>query len=85
VAIMFLGGWYLPFIDVSVQQDWIPELVMLLKVLLVFFVFTWVRAAHCRVRTDQILRFGWKVLLPLAVINLMVVIFIVMYGGTPWS
>ncbi|MDR0791140.1 MAG: NADH-quinone oxidoreductase subunit NuoH [Methanomassiliicoccaceae archaeon] len=80
IVILFLGGWYLPFIDVSVQQQWIPELVFLLKVFLVFFVFAWVRAAHCRVRTDQILNIGWKVLLPLSVINLLIVA-VLMHGG----
>jgi NADH-quinone oxidoreductase subunit H len=80
IVILFLGGWYLPFIDVGVQQQWIPELVFLLKVFLVFFVFAWVRAAHCRVRTDQILNVGWKILLPLSVINL-VIAAVIVYGG----
>jgi NADH-quinone oxidoreductase subunit H len=80
IVIMFLGGWYIPFIGPE-QLGWLPELVFLLKVFLVFFVFAWVRAAHCRVRTDQILHLGWKVLLPLSVINLGVVIAIKLMGG----
>ena len=80
IVIMFLGGWTLPFIG----DGPIPEIVFLLKVFLVFFVFAWVRAAHCRVRTDQILHFGWKVLLPLSVVNLVVVLAIVLAGGIIW-
>jgi NADH-quinone oxidoreductase subunit H len=74
-VIMFLGGWMIPF------TSWnpVPEIVFLLKVFLIFFVFAWVRAAHARVRTDQILNVGWKILLPLSVINLMIVIALV--GG----
>jgi len=80
IVIMFLGGWTLPFIG----DGPIPELVFLLKVFLVFFIFAWVRAAHCRVRTDQILHFGWKVLLPLSVINLVIVLAIMLSGGLLW-
>ena len=80
IVIMFLGGWTLPFIG----DGPIPELVFLLKVFLVFFIFAWVRAAHCRVRTDQILHFGWKILLPLSVINLMIALAIVLAGGLLW-
>jgi NADH-quinone oxidoreductase subunit H len=80
IVIMFLGGWTLPFIG----DGPIPEIVFLLKVFLVFFVFAWVRAAHCRVRTDLILHFGWKVLLPLSVVNLVVVLAIVLAGGIIW-
>ena len=69
-VIMFLGGWMIPF----TSWNAVPEIVFLLKVFLIFFVFAWVRAAHARVRTDQILWLGWRVLLPLAVINLLLVI-----------
>jgi len=78
-VIMFLGGWMIPFVGPGP----IPELVFLGKVFLVFFVFAWVRAAHCRVRTDQILGLGWKVLLPLSVINL-IIASIITLGGQIW-
>jgi len=79
-VIMFLGGWMLPGIGAGP----VPELVFLLKVFAVFFIFIWVRAAHCRVRTDQILNLGWKYLLPLSVVNLMIVVIIMMGGVGPW-
>ena len=66
IAILFLGGWDGPFL-------W-PEMWFLLKTFFVFFIMIWVRAAMVRIRTDQILKIGWKRLLPLAVINLVVAV-----------
>lgn len=75
-AIMFLGGWGMPFGD----GTFLPEIVFLLKVFLLFFVMIWVRATLCRIRTDQILNIGWKVLLPLSMLNLFIVV-ILKVGG----
>jgi NADH-quinone oxidoreductase subunit H len=66
IAILFLGGWDGPLL-------W-PEMWFLLKTFFVFFIMIWVRAAMVRIRTDQILKIGWKRLLPLAVINLIVAV-----------
>ena len=77
IVIMFLGGWMIPFVGPGP----VPEIVFLLKVFLVFFVFAWVRAAHCRVRTDQILNIGWKILLPLAMVNFMIASVITIWGS----
>jgi NADH-quinone oxidoreductase subunit H len=66
IAILFLGGWDGPFL-------W-PEMWFLLKTFFVFFIMIWVRSAMVRIRTDQILKIGWKRLLPLAVINLVVAV-----------
>ena len=62
---LFFGGWYGP---------WAPlgPLWFLLKLLLVIFVFIWLRATLPRLRYDQLMRFGWKVLLPVATINALV-------------
>lgn len=65
-VILFLGGWNGPFLP--------PEVWFLGKVFIVFFIFIWVRGSLFRVRTDQILNIGWKRLLPLAVINLVIAI-----------
>ena len=45
---------------------------MLIKILLGVFVFMWVRASLPRLRYDQLMSFGWKVLLPLATLNVLV-------------
>jgi NADH-quinone oxidoreductase subunit H len=58
---LFLGGWRGPFL-------WGPVWFML-KLLLVLFLFIWMRTTLPRLRYDQLMRFGWKVLLPVATLN----------------
>jgi NADH-quinone oxidoreductase subunit H len=62
---LFFGGWYGP---------WAPlgPLWFLIKLLVIIFVFMWIRATLPRLRYDQLMRFGWKVLLPLATINALI-------------
>lgn len=67
---MFLGGWYGPY-------D-IPVVWFALKVALFVFFFIWVRATLPRLRYDQLMRFGWKVLIPLALINFVITAFFTM-------
>jgi NADH-quinone oxidoreductase subunit H len=55
-------------------------LVMLGKIYLTFFVFIWLRASLPRVRTDQILNFGWKRLLPLALVNILIAVGLKSWG-----
>jgi NADH-quinone oxidoreductase subunit H len=67
---IFLGGWLLPFgLD---APGWVDPIVVLVKLLLVTFLFIWVRATLPRLRYDQLMSFGWKVLLPLATLNALV-------------
>ncbi|BCX19041.1 MAG: NADH-quinone oxidoreductase subunit H [Geminicoccaceae bacterium] len=64
-SVLFLGGWLPPF-DVW-PFTWIPgPLWLILKICLVLFVFIWARATLPRYRYDQLMRLGWKVLLPLS-------------------
>jgi NADH-quinone oxidoreductase subunit H len=62
---LFFGGWVGP---------WAPlgPLWFLLKVLILIFLFIWLRATLPRLRYDQLMAFGWKVLLPLATVNALV-------------
>jgi NADH-quinone oxidoreductase subunit H len=70
VATVFLGGWLLPFgID---PPGWVDPLVVLAKMTLFLFLFIWVRATLPRLRYDQLMSFGWKVLLPIATANALV-------------
>lgn len=78
IVILYLGGWMIPFI--GDYNNIMPEIVFLLKAWFVFFLMIWVRAALPRVRTDQILNLGWKVFLPLAMINLMLVLLMKLGG-----
>lgn len=70
IVILYLGGWMLPGLGCTP----VPELVFIGKVCLVFAIFAIARGAYPRVRTDQILNIGWKVLMPLALVNLAFVI-----------
>jgi NADH-quinone oxidoreductase subunit H len=65
-ATCFLGGWHGPG-PIALAPLW-----MLIKILLGAFVFMWVRASLPRLRYDQLMSFGWKVLLPLATLNVLV-------------
>jgi len=65
-AAMFLGGWHGP------GPGFLDPLWMLAKMLFFIFVFIWVRATLPRFRYDQLMSFGWKVMLPLATLNLIV-------------
>jgi NADH-quinone oxidoreductase subunit H len=63
---VFLGGWHGP------GPEWLGPLWVLLKMLACIFLFIWVRATLPRLRYDQLMSFGWKVLLPLATLNVLV-------------
>jgi NADH-quinone oxidoreductase subunit H len=72
---LFLGGWLRPFPNVA----WLSFLGVvpswgwfLIKSFVFLYVFIWVRATLPRYRYDQLMRLGWKVLIPLAIINLVV-------------
>ena len=79
-AHFFLGGWHAPFHglwgDLPIVGLASPSILwVLLKAWLVFaVVFVWARVALLRIRTDQILEFGWRMLLPLAVFNLVLAV-----------
>ena len=72
---LFLGGWLrpLPNVEWLSALDVVPGWIwFLLKTFLFLFVFLWVRATLPRYRYDQLMRLGWKVLIPLALANLIV-------------
>ena len=72
---MFLGGWLLPF---GIHPPgWVDPFVVLVKMTLIITLFIWIRATLPRLRYDQLMSFGWKVLLPLATLNLLVTAIIV--------
>jgi NADH-quinone oxidoreductase subunit H len=67
---MFLGGWLLPF---GIHPPgWVDPIVVFAKMMIFVTLFIWIRATLPRLRYDQLMSFGWKVLLPLATINLLV-------------
>jgi NADH-quinone oxidoreductase subunit H len=73
---LFLGGWHGPFLPESLGWIW-----FLLKVAAILFFYVWMRWTLPRYRYDQLMHFGWKVLLPLAVVNLLATAAGVLYFG----
>jgi NADH-quinone oxidoreductase subunit H len=70
-ATIFLGGWHGP------GPEALGPLWVLLKIFAFLFLFIWVRATLPRLRYDQLMSFGWKVLLPLATLNALVTAIVV--------
>jgi NADH-quinone oxidoreductase subunit H len=64
---LFLGGWHGPFLPASLGWIW-----FLVKTSALLFFYIWMRWTLPRYRYDQLMQFGWKILLPLAVLNLLV-------------
>jgi NADH-quinone oxidoreductase subunit H len=73
---LFLGGWHGPFLPEYLGWIW-----FLLKVSVLLFFYVWMRWTLPRYRYDQLMRFGWKVLLPLSVVNLLLTAAGVLYFG----
>ena len=63
-TLLFFGGWFLWGVP--------PVLAFLLKVILFLFLYIWLRGTFPRLRYDMLMRLGWKVLLPLAMLNVIV-------------
>jgi NADH-quinone oxidoreductase subunit H len=75
VTTVFLGGWLMPF---GIHPPgWVDPIVVLAKMALVLTFFIWIRATLPRLRYDQLMSLGWKVLLPLATLNVLVTAIVV--------
>ena len=73
---LFLGGWLAPWpisLWESANTGWWPLLWWLIKVQIFIFVFIWLRATLPRLRYDQFMKFGWKVLIPASIVWIMIV------------
>ena len=73
---LFLGGWMAPWplsLIPGVNEGWWPMLWWLVKTCLFIFGFIWLRGTLPRLRYDQFMRFGWKVLIPVALVWTMLV------------
>ncbi|MDZ7810366.1 MAG: NADH-quinone oxidoreductase subunit NuoH [Arhodomonas sp.] len=87
-AIMFLGGWYSPFHGLPVIGpifDLVPGIIWFcLKAAFFLFCYIWFRGTFPRYRYDQIMRLGWKVLIPVTVVWLVVESVFILTGFGPW-
>jgi NADH-quinone oxidoreductase subunit H len=88
LALLFLGGWMSPFEGIPFLEELfyvVPGIVwLLLKISFFLFVYLWVRATFPRYRYDQLMRLGWKVLIPVTIVWIVVVAFMVVIQFKPW-
>jgi NADH-quinone oxidoreductase subunit H len=66
---LFFGGWNLPWLS---PPTWVDPIIVIVKMLISVFFFIWVRATLPRLRYDQLMSLGWKIMLPLATLNALV-------------
>jgi NADH-quinone oxidoreductase subunit H len=78
-ATLFFGGYRGPFVD---QIPLLGPFYLFIKVFLLLFIMIWVRATLPRIRYDRLMAFGWKVLLPVALLNVFITaVIVVLVGG----
>lgn len=74
-ATLFFGGWHGPFLD---SFPMLGFFYLVVKIFFFMFFYIWLRGTFPRFRYDQLMNFGWKVLLPLALLNTMATAFVVL-------
>lgn len=87
-AILFVGGWLSPFQGIPYLEPafaWVPGFVWLLcKMSFFIFCYLWFRATFPRYRYDQIMRLGWKVLIPVTIVWIVVLALAIQFHLKPW-
>jgi len=82
IALLYLGGWNIPYIErTGLTGNWLALVgvaAYLFKVFAILFFFIWVRWSIPRFRYDQLMNLGWKVMLPLSLLNLVWVAVLIM-------
>jgi NADH-quinone oxidoreductase subunit H len=83
-TVLFLGGWYIPglshiFPEGSIPYAIVSHIGFLVKICAFLFFYIWVRGTLPRFRFDQLMNFGWKFLLPVALLNVIVTIAVVYF------
>ncbi len=76
-TVLFFGGWSGPVFGPRILQAVLPVFWFVAKVLAFIFIYIWVRGTLPRFRYDQLMAFGWKFLLPLAIANILVTALVV--------
>lgn len=88
LSILFLGGWLSPFEGIPFLNNIffvVPGFVwLLLKISFFLFVYLWIRATFPRYRYDQLMRLGWKVLIPVTIVWLVITALMVLLQVKPW-
>jgi NADH-quinone oxidoreductase subunit H len=86
MTLLFFGGWHLPFVDGVLQSfspwvsGWVHLAIFLGKAFVFMFIFIWVRWTLPRFRYDQLMNLGWKVMLPMALLNIVLTAVLILGG-----
>lgn len=81
-TLMFFGGWLGPVFGPPILRVFLPVLWFALKVFCFVFAYIWIRGTLPRFRYDQLMSFGWKFLLPVALANVLVTSFVVAWRAS---
>ncbi|MBI4165227.1 MAG: NADH-quinone oxidoreductase subunit NuoH [Acidobacteria bacterium] len=81
-TLMFFGGWHGPVFGPHLLRAFLPVLWFGLKVFCFVFAYIWIRGTLPRFRYDQLMSFGWKFLLPLALANVLITSFVVAWRAS---
>ena len=76
-SLLFLGGWRGPVFGPDILQAILPVFWFALRIFVFLFIYIWVRGTLPRFRYDQLMAFGWKFLLPVAIANLVITALVV--------
>lgn len=86
IALLFLGGWRWPEMPLDgLAHTTLSAVWFLAKTALVIWVIFWIRGTYPRLRIDQLMSFGWKLLVPLSFINIVITGVVLFYGWPLWS
>ena len=86
IVLLFLGGWRWPEMPFSgAALSALSALWFLFKTTLVICVIFWIRGTYPRLRIDQLMSFGWKMLVPLSFINIVITGIVLFYGWPLWT
>ena len=84
-ALLFLGGWGWPTMPFDgLLHSALSVLWFMVKTYAVILVIFWIRGTYPRLRIDQLMAFGWKLLVPLSFLNIVLVGVVMFYGWSLW-
>lgn len=87
-SLLFLGGWLSPFEGIPLLSPmfaWVPGIIwFMLKIAVLLFMFIWIRGTLPRYRYDQIMRLGWKVLIPVTIVWIVLLSIAILAHLPPW-
>ena len=85
-VLLFLGGWRWPAMPLDgVAHSTLSVIWFMLKTALVIWVIFWIRGTYPRLRIDQLMSFGWKMLVPLSFLNIVATAIVLFYGWPLWT